>query len=148
MSRRAATTTTSIFGASSSVGLDAADDAVVEDGLVERHRDLLLGLEADRRVELLRVLDRRQAQGADDDALVGDAEPDPLGELVLGEEGAQGVGERVGVDDLAVLEGVGGEGRDRGRRNSASSRSPRTSVAAMLPASISRPTRVFSFLVC
>ena len=68
------------------LGGDAADHLVVEDRLVERHRDLLLGLEADRGLELRRVLDRRQAQGADDDALVGDPEPHPLGELVLGEE--------------------------------------------------------------
>ena len=56
------------------------------------------------------------------------------------------VGERVGVDDLAVAE----------RRRRAAARSPcadargcrwrRTSVAAMLPASISRPTSDFSLL--
>ena len=47
---------------------------------------LLLGLEANRRVDLLLVLDQRQPQGAHDDALVGDAEPDLLAELVLREE--------------------------------------------------------------
>ena len=82
MSRRAATTTTSICGVDALLGGDAADHLVVEHRLVERHRDLLLGLEADRGLELLRVLDRRQPQGADDDALVGDPEAHPLGELV------------------------------------------------------------------
>ncbi len=67
-------------------GCDPADHAVVDHGLLEGHRDLLLGGEADRGVELLRVLDRGQAQGADDDPLVGDAQPHLLAELVLGEE--------------------------------------------------------------
>ena len=93
---------------------DAADHPVVDHRLVERHRDLLLGREADRRVQLLRVLDRRQAQGAHDDALVGDAEPHPLGELVLGEEAAQRLGDGVGVGDLAVVEGLGRQRRGRG----------------------------------
>ena len=64
-------------------------------------------------VELLRVLDRRQPQRPHDDALVGDAEPDPVGELVLGEERAQRLGDRVGVGDLAVVEGPGGKRGDR-----------------------------------
>ena len=72
MSRRAATTITSICGAAPSVAGDAADDPVVEDRLVERHRDLLLGLEAHGGLELLGVVDRRQPQGPHDDPLVGD----------------------------------------------------------------------------
>ena len=88
------------------LGGDAADHLMLEHRLVERHRDLLLGLEADRRLELLGVLDRRQAQRADDDPLVADAEPHPLGELVLGEERLQRLGEGVGVGDLALVEGA------------------------------------------
>ena len=107
MSRRAATTTTSTCGAPPSSAGDAADDLVLEHRLVERHRHLLLGLEADRRLHLLRVLDRRQAHGADDDALVADPEPHPLGELVLGEERLQRRGEALGVEHLALVEGAG-----------------------------------------
>ena len=52
MSRRAATTTTSIVGSPVSRRI-VADDLLLEDRLVERHRDLVLGLEADRGLELL-----------------------------------------------------------------------------------------------
>ena len=62
------------------------------------------------------------AAGPHDDALVGDAEPDPLGELVLGEERAQRLGDGVGVGDLAVVEGAGRQRGDRGRGQLASSR--------------------------
>jgi hypothetical protein len=51
---------------------------------------MFLSLEANRGGELLRVLDQRQAQGANRDPLVGDAEADRLGELVLGEKSAPG----------------------------------------------------------
>ncbi len=57
------------------LGRHAADHLVLEHRLVERHRHLLLGLEADRRLHFLRVLDRGQPHGADDDPLVADAEP-------------------------------------------------------------------------
>ncbi len=95
------------------LGGNAADHLVLEHGLVERHRDLLLGLEADRGVHLLRVLDRRQAHGADDDVLVADAEPHPLGELVLGEERLQRLGEAIGVEHLALVEDAGLKRLDR-----------------------------------
>ena len=113
MSRRAATTTTSICGSRALLGGDAADHLMLEHRLVERHRDLLLGLEADRRVHLLRVLDRRQTQRADDDALVADPEPHPLGELVSGEERLQRVGEPIGIEHLALVEDPGVERLDR-----------------------------------
>ena len=63
ISRRAATTTTSTCGADALLGGHASDHLVLEHGLVERHRDLLLGLEADRRLHLLRVLDQPAAAG-------------------------------------------------------------------------------------
>ena len=113
MSRRAATTTTSTCGAFPSSTGDAADHLVLEHRLVERHRDLLLGLEANRGIHLLRVLDDRQAHGADDDALVADPEPHLLGQLVLGEEILQRGGEAVRVEHLALVEGTGRKRSDR-----------------------------------
>ena len=81
ISRRAATTTTRWRGPSSR--LDDAERLEVEDRLVERHRQLLLGLEADGGGERLVVLDRRQVEHADDDARVGDADAHAAVELVL-----------------------------------------------------------------
>ena len=105
MSRRAATTTTSTCGRGALLGRHPADHLVLEHGLVERHRDLLLRLEADRRLHLLRVLDQRQPQGADDDPLVADPEADLLGKLVLGERASfTAAVEAVGVDHLALVE--------------------------------------------
>ena len=118
---------------------------MIEHRLLERHRDLLLGLEAHRGLELVGVLDRRQPQGANDDPLVGDAEADPAAQLVLGEERAQRRRQHLGVGHLAVVE-------DRrlgsGAIAVAESRGlplMRTSAAAMLPASISSPTSASSF---
>ena len=95
---------------------------MLEHRLVERHRDLLLGLEANGGLQLLRVLDRGQAQRADDDALVADPEPHPLGELVLGEERLQRLGEALRVDDLALVEGAWLQRADRGGGQPAPSR--------------------------
>ena len=95
---------------------DSADHTVVDHRLVQRHRDLLLGGEADRGGELVRVLDRRQPQRSHDHALVGDAEADALAELVLGEEVAQRGGDAAGVGDLAVVERLRGERRGGRRR--------------------------------
>jgi hypothetical protein len=84
----------------------AADHPVIEGGVLERHRQLLLGGEADRRVELLRVLDRGQPDRADDDPLVGDPESDFPRQLVGVEQLPQRRGDAVGVAHLAVLEGA------------------------------------------
>ena len=113
MSRRAAIDDDVDLRGRALLGGDAADHLVLEHRLVERHRHLLLGLEADRRVHLLRVLDRRQAHGADDDPLVADAEPDLLGELVRGEESLSAAASAVGVGDLALVEDAGRQRRDR-----------------------------------
>ena len=52
----------------------------------------------------------RQVDLAHDDLLVGHADDDPLGaEPGLGPEGAKRRGDRLGVDDLAVADGAGGE---------------------------------------
>jgi hypothetical protein len=100
-------------------GLGALDDLerlVVDDRLVDRHRQLVGRVEADGRRELLGVAQVGQLQRADDDLLVGDADADPLAEaLVVAEEGAQGVAERRAVDHLAVADDAGLEGRERGR---------------------------------
>ena len=63
--------------------VDTLEHVVVEHRLLERHRKLLLRLEADRGLELLLVVDRRQLEHAERDLLAGDAEPDALGQVVL-----------------------------------------------------------------
>ena len=78
------------------------EDDVVEHGLVERDREDLLGAEADRVLELLRVRDAVDLEDAHADAVVGDAEPDaPLRKLVQLEEALERVAERIRVADLA-----------------------------------------------
>ena len=93
------------------------DDLVVEDGLVERHRQLVLGLEADRGVELVGIFDQRQVHHPHRDALVGDAEANLLGQLVLAEQRAQRRGHGLGVDDLAVVDGPRRQVADRPARD-------------------------------
>ena len=73
---------------------------------------MVLGLEADGGGELVGVLDRRDAQGADDDALVGDAEADVARQLVAVEEVLQGRGQLVGLLHLALAEDAGVERAD------------------------------------
>ena len=92
-------------------GLHEAERLVLEHRLIERHRDVVLGLEADRRGDLLGSRERRQVQRAHDDALIGEAEAHPLAELVLGEHRAQNLGERLDVDDLAVADHPGRQRR-------------------------------------
>ena len=95
-------------------GRDPADHPVVDDGLLERHRYLLLGLEAHRGVELGGVVDRRQPQGAHDDPLVGDSEADPAAQPVLREDRAQLRRQHLRVGHLAVVEDLGRQRSDRG----------------------------------
>src|SRR4051794_17250498 len=75
---------------------------MVEHRLVEWHRDRLGRLEADGGVALLLVLDARQLDHADDDLLVGHAEPDALRQAGLGDEVLEGFSQAVAVHDLAV----------------------------------------------
>ncbi len=115
MSRRAATSTARCARAVGRV--DDPERLVLEHGLVERHRDLLLGREAHGRVELLAVGDRRKVDGAHDDALVGHADAHPLGQLVGGPQRLERVGELVDVGDLAVADDARAERRGgRARR--------------------------------
>src|SRR3954471_22377443 len=88
---------------------------MLEDRLIQRHRDLLLGLEANRCLHLLRVLDRGRAQGPRDHPLVADAEPYPLRKLVFGEERLQRLGKAVRAGNLSVLEDARGERPHRRR---------------------------------
>ncbi len=78
----------------------------VEDRVVERHRHLLLGLEAHRGVEFLVIGDRRQLERAQNRALVGDADAHLLAQLAVAEQLAQRLGERALVEDLALADGV------------------------------------------
>src|SRR5919198_3097384 len=85
------------------LGLRLAEDAVVENGLLDRDRERLLGAEADRVRELLRVDDADDVERAHADPVVGDAEADAAArELVLAEEGLQRLGERLRVAELAA----------------------------------------------
>src|SRR5579871_2085482 len=86
-----------------SVGLPFAENAVVEHRLVERDRQRLLRAEANGVEELILVVDRGQLDAPDADSAAGDAEPDaPAREVVLLEERAQRIRERVRVAKLAV----------------------------------------------
>ena len=67
--------------------VDGAERLEVQDGLVHRHRDVIGSGGLDGGGERLRVVEHGvEVERAHDDALVGDAEPDALGQLVLGEE--------------------------------------------------------------
>ena len=85
-----------------------ADDVellVVEDGVIERHRKLVLRVEAHRRVELLGVLEVGQLDDAHDDLLIGQADANALVEaLVLAIERPQRVRQALDVGDLAVAD--------------------------------------------
>ena len=69
--------------------LDGAERLEVEHRLVHRDRDVVRRLGAHGRLERPRVVDERQVERADDDALVGDADAHVRAELVLGEQRAQ-----------------------------------------------------------
>jgi hypothetical protein len=84
-----------------------AHDLPVHDRLLKRHRDVVLRLEADRRLQLLRVVDLRQSQGSHRDPLIGDAEAYVLRELVLGKQLLQGLAQGAGIGHLALTEHAG-----------------------------------------
>src|SRR2546425_9518724 len=81
---------------------------VVEHGLLDRDRKRLLGAEADRVGELLRVVDARDLERTDADPVVRDAEPDALlRQLVALEELPQCLREPVRVAQLAADDDAG-----------------------------------------
>ena len=72
-----------------SVPGETLQHAMVEHRLVERHRKLFLRLEADRGIELVLVVDRRELDHPHDDSLVRHSQADVPRELALGEEDLQ-----------------------------------------------------------
>src|SRR5205085_12476070 len=92
------------------LGLRLAEDAVVEDGLLDRDRERLLRAEADRVPELLRVDDADDVERPNADPVARDAEPDAAPrELVLAEERLERLGERLRVAQLAGNDDAGVE---------------------------------------
>ena len=123
--------------------LDDLERLEVDDRLVDRHRKLVVRVEAHGGLELLRIAQVRQLERPDDDLLVGDADADPLGEaLVLAEERAERLRERVGVDDLAVANDARLERRER--RGPTVMRPLTETAAAVMPlGSMSTPMKFF-----
>ena len=123
-----------------------ADDVellVVQDRVIERHRKLVLRLEAHRRLELLGVLEVGQLDDAHDDLLIGQADANALAEaLVLAIERPQRVRQALDVGDLAVADDPRLE-RSEGRRSTRRRPLTATEAATMPVASMSRPTRFF-----
>ena len=81
----------------------------IQHGLVEGHGHEVLGLEADRRLELLVIVDRRKPQKAHRDPLARETEADGLGELVVCEQLLQNGSELLPIGDLALTHHTGGE---------------------------------------
>ena len=89
--------------------LELTDRVVVEDGLVDGHRDELLHLEPERGPQFL-LGQVRQGDLAHHDALVPDAQVDTFGlEASALPELAERFGDELGFADLAVLDGPGGQ---------------------------------------
>jgi len=85
---------------------------VLEDSLVQWHRQMLLGLKSNRRVELLGILDQREPERPHGDSLIGDPDTNRLRELVLGKHRAKRRAQPFCVDDLALLDQATLERRD------------------------------------
>src|SRR5439155_12730563 len=87
--------------------LELADRVVVQDGLIDRHRDELLHLEAERGFELL-LGEERQGDLADDHTLVPDTEPHlPAAEPTPFPQLADRLRNGGGIADLTVLDRAG-----------------------------------------
>ncbi len=79
-----------------------ADDLEIEDGIFDRDRDVVLGLILDGAFEL-GPLHERQVNESHDDLLVRDADADVFAlDSRLSPQIANGRGDRLAVDDLAV----------------------------------------------
>ena len=91
--------------------VDGAERLEVEDRLVHRHRDVIGRGGLDGRGQRLRIViaDDVEIERAHDDALVGDPEAHPLGQLVLREEGLEHLRQSDRVGDLAVAHDAGRE---------------------------------------
>jgi hypothetical protein len=85
--------------------LDDVELMVIEHRVLERHRKLVLRVEAHRGVDLLAVLEEREVDDADDDLLVGQADANALVQPPVGAiERAQRLGEALDVGDFAVAD--------------------------------------------
>ncbi len=120
--------------------LDRAERLPVEDRLVHRHRDVVGRLHLDGGGERLLVVERRQVERADDDPLVGDAEPDPVGEPVARRRSAFSASARAGTSATSPSRRTPGRSGATAPRLSDSDPLTVTSAAAMWPGSSSRPT--------
>ena len=78
----------------------------VEHRVAERHRHLILRLEAHGRLDLLAVVDRRQVERAQHRALVGDAEAHAPVQTAVLEQLAQRLREHALVEHLALAHDV------------------------------------------
>ena len=93
------------------------DDLVVEIDVLDVERDVLLGFPVDRLAEL-GFGHRRQRDLLDDHGIAGQRGDDVLGlELLVGEEAADGIGDRAAIDDGAVDNTVGRNGLDPNGRH-------------------------------
>ncbi len=88
------------------------DHLPVQHSVLEGHRDVILGLEPDRGLELGLVVDSRQSQAPDGDPLAGDPHPDRLRELALREQLLERLAEGIRVGDLPLPEDPGAERDD------------------------------------
>ena len=87
--------------------LEDAERVEVQDGARERHRHLILGLEAHRGGELLAIDDGGQLERAQHGSLIGQADPHALAQTSVAEELAQRLAEGALVEHLALAQRVG-----------------------------------------
>jgi len=92
--------------------LELAEALEVEHGLVHRHRDVVGRLAAHERGERVVVRDHGQIQRPHDDALVGDPQPHPPRQVVLGEQLVQRGRKRRRVGRLAIAQQARRQHRD------------------------------------
>ena len=123
--------------------LEFAQWVVVEDRVVDGHRDELLGLESERGTKFL-LREPGESDLPNDDALVADAEVDlPALESTATPELADGFADDLRLPDLARLNGPFGQrhlgGADDDRSIAALELGGATAVAP-----ISKPTRTFA----
>ena len=94
--------------------VDHAEWVEVENRVAERHRNLVLSLEADGCRQFLAIRDRGQLERAQHGALVGHPDANALAEAAAGEKLTQRVAERGDVFDLAVADHVRRQRQSRG----------------------------------
>jgi len=83
-------------------GFHETELLVLEHRLVERHRNVVLGLEPHGGRDFFWILEWGQIDGAHHDPGIGNSDSDALGKLVLGEQVAQRRGQSLNIEDFAV----------------------------------------------